>query len=112
MGVNRKFQVKLKIKLTIMKLNNIYILASMLLLLALGSGKKYRVDTKPNGNPTTAFFWKSEDDVDKGLAAMYTPMESEATWGRDFSGTWPSQSILMRLYEAMAAINKLPAGKN
>lgn len=41
------------------------------------------VDTKPNGSPTTAFFWKSDEDVNKAVAAMYAPMGYENTWGRN-----------------------------
>jgi len=41
------------------------------------------VDTKPNGEPTTAFFWKSEEDVQKAVAAIYVPMRYESTWGRN-----------------------------
>lgn len=47
-----------------------------------GCGENW-VDTKPNGEPTTAFFWKSEDDVAKAVAAMYVPMRYESTWGRN-----------------------------
>jgi len=41
------------------------------------------VDTKPNGEPTTAFFWKSEDDLNRAVAAMYVRMSAENTWGRN-----------------------------
>lgn len=41
------------------------------------------VDTKPNGAATTAFFWKSEEDVKRGLAAIYRQMDNENTWGRN-----------------------------
>ena len=41
------------------------------------------VDTKPNGEPTTAFFWKSEDDLNRAVASMYQRMGSENTWGRN-----------------------------
>ncbi|WP_207421165.1 RagB/SusD family nutrient uptake outer membrane protein [Desertivirga brevis] len=41
------------------------------------------VDTKPNGSPTTAYFWQSEEDVQKAVASMYVPMRYESTWGRD-----------------------------
>ncbi|MFC0184838.1 Starch-binding associating with outer membrane [Pseudarcicella hirudinis] len=49
----------------------------------MGSCQKDWVDTKPNGEPTTAYFWKSEDDVKKGIAAIYVPMRNESTWGRN-----------------------------
>ncbi len=41
------------------------------------------VDTKPNGEPTTAFFWHSDADVEKAIASVYVPMRYESTWGRD-----------------------------
>lgn len=56
---------------------------AVLLLFSTTSCTEDWVDTKPNGEPTTAFFWKSEDDVNKALAAMYVPMRYESTWGRN-----------------------------
>ncbi|MEE1945831.1 RagB/SusD family nutrient uptake outer membrane protein [Pedobacter sp. KR3-3] len=58
-------------------------IAMLLLLMVLGSCKKDWVDTKPNGTPTTAYFWQSDDDVKKATAALYVPMRYESTWGRD-----------------------------
>lgn len=57
-----------------------FILISILLLTSCG---EEWVDTKPYGLPTTAYFWQSEEDVNKAVAAMYTPMRYESTWGRD-----------------------------
>jgi hypothetical protein len=62
------------------KINYIFI---ALLLLSASACKKNWIDTKPNGAPTTAFFWKSEDDIIKATAALYVPMRYESTWGRD-----------------------------
>lgn len=41
------------------------------------------VDTKPNGAPTTAYFWQSDNDLKKATADMYVFMGYEPTWGRD-----------------------------
>ncbi len=57
-----------------------FFLFSILLLTSCGEDW---VDTKPYGLPTTAYFWQSEEDVNKAVAAMYTPMRYESTWGRD-----------------------------
>jgi hypothetical protein len=57
-----------------------FILISLFILSSCGEDW---VDTKPNGLPSTAYFWQSEDDVNKAVAAMYTPMRYESTWGRD-----------------------------
>ena len=65
-----------------MKLKINYILALLPLLLVLESCEKW-VDTKPNGNPTTAYFWQSDEDVQKAVASIYVPMRYESTWGRD-----------------------------
>lgn len=62
------------------KINYIFI---AFLFLSISSCKKNWIDTKPNGSPTTAFFWKSEDDIIKATAALYVPMRYESTWGRD-----------------------------
>jgi len=64
-----------------MRLNIKYILAFSVITLT-GCDESW-VDTKPNGEPTTAFFWKSEEDVKRGLAAMYRPMDYENLWGRN-----------------------------
>jgi starch-binding outer membrane protein, SusD/RagB family len=58
----------------------IFFIAPMLLLAACS---KDWVDNKPNGLPTTAYFWQTEGDVAKAVAAMYAPMQNESTWGRD-----------------------------
>jgi starch-binding outer membrane protein, SusD/RagB family len=52
-------------------------------LLFVSSCKESWVDTKPSGLPTTAYFWQSEEDVNKAVAAMYTPFRYESTFGRD-----------------------------
>ncbi len=59
------------------------ILSLCVVLLTAGACDEDWVDTKPNGEPTTAFFWKSEDDVKKAVAAIYVPMRYESTWGRN-----------------------------
>lgn len=41
------------------------------------------VDTKPNGAPTTAYFWQSDNDLKKATNDMYVAMRNESTWGRD-----------------------------
>ena len=66
-----------------MKLNSIYKLSLVALMAFATSCDENWVDTKPNGEPTTAFFWKSEDDVKKAVASMYVPMRYESTWGRN-----------------------------
>lgn len=63
-----------------MKTTKYIIIAS--LVAGLSSCTKW-VDTKPNGAPTTAYFWQSDNDVLKATAAMYESMKEEATWGRD-----------------------------
>ena len=55
----------------------------VLLLAAFSSCKKSWVDTKPNGNPSTAYLWDDDADAIKGTAALYVSMRYEATWGRD-----------------------------
>jgi hypothetical protein len=60
-----------------------YILSLLLVAFAMGACKKNWVDTKPNGNPTTAYFLQSEEDVKKAVAAIYVPLRYESTWGRD-----------------------------
>jgi starch-binding outer membrane protein, SusD/RagB family len=52
-------------------------------LLALYSCTEKWVDTKPYGSPTTAYFWQSNEDVNKAVAAMYIPFAYESTWGRN-----------------------------
>lgn len=66
-----------------MKFNSKYIFTLAVLALSISSCDDGWVDTKPNGEPTTAFFWKSEDDVNKAVAAMYVPLAYENTWGRN-----------------------------
>lgn len=41
------------------------------------------IDSKPNGSPTTAYFYQTNDDVKKAVLAMYEPFKNESTWGRD-----------------------------
>ncbi|WP_212002595.1 RagB/SusD family nutrient uptake outer membrane protein [Chitinophaga sp. HK235] len=66
-----------------MKKRNIYI-PVLIALMAGGSGCTDKwVDTKPNGAPSTAFFWQSDNDLRKATAALYIEMKSEETWGRD-----------------------------
>ncbi|UYQ91215.1 RagB/SusD family nutrient uptake outer membrane protein [Chitinophaga horti] len=55
----------------------------MILAAGLSACSKDWVDSKPYGAPSTAFFWKSDEDLEKATAAMYVPMANEATWGRD-----------------------------
>lgn len=64
-----------------MKIN--YILLMLVFLTGLTSCKKSWVDTKPNGAPSTAFFWKTDQDLEKGISGLYVPMRYESTWGRD-----------------------------
>ncbi|ETZ24334.1 RagB/SusD family nutrient uptake outer membrane protein [Pedobacter sp. V48] len=65
-----------------MKKNFKYILTA-LMLLSLGACKKSWVDNKPTGEPSTAFFWRTDAELVKGVAALYVPMRYESTWGRD-----------------------------
>jgi len=51
--------------------------------LLLGSCKKSWVDTKPNGTASTAYLWDGEKQVTQGVAALYSPMANESTWGRN-----------------------------
>jgi hypothetical protein len=62
-------------------MKNIYFILFSLVLLT--SCAEDWVDTKPYGLPTTAFFWQSDEDVNKAVASMYVPMGYESTWGRD-----------------------------
>ncbi len=67
-----------------MKLNIKYTaLTVLVLLLSMSACNEDWVDTKPNGQPTTAYFWNSDDDVIKALAGMYVPLRYESTWGRN-----------------------------
>ncbi|WP_044172697.1 RagB/SusD family nutrient uptake outer membrane protein [Flectobacillus major] len=59
------------------------IFISLLIIGLMSSCEKEWVDTKPNGEPTTAYFWKSADDVNKAVASMYIAFKNESTWGRD-----------------------------
>jgi hypothetical protein len=60
-----------------------YLLTLVVLISTLSACDENWVDTKPNGEPTTAFFWKSEADVERALTAMYRPLDYEETWGRN-----------------------------
>lgn len=51
--------------------------------LLLNACKKDWIDTKPNGTPTVAFFWKTNEDIQNAVKAMYAPFANESTWGRD-----------------------------
>ena len=55
----------------------------ILLTLALSSCSKNWVDTKPNGNPSTANLWDGATNVEKGIAGLYVSMAYESTWGRN-----------------------------
>lgn len=66
-----------------MKHNLKYIVTLVTFLFTISACDEQWVDTKPNGEPTTAFFWKSEDDINKAVAALYVPMRYESTWGRN-----------------------------
>lgn len=59
------------------------IFSGFLLVASLASCKKDWVDTKPNGNASTANLWTDETQVIKGTAALYATMKNESTWGRD-----------------------------
>jgi hypothetical protein len=63
------------------KMKKIYFI--LLALVLTTSCEQDWVDTKPYGLPTTAYFWQSEEDINKAVAAMYVPMRYESTWGRD-----------------------------
>jgi hypothetical protein len=54
-----------------------YLLTLVVLISTLSACDENWVDTKPNGEPTTAFFWKSEADVERALTAMYRPLDYE-----------------------------------
>lgn len=58
------------------------IVIAFLIILFTGCSKNW-VDTKPNGAPTTAYFWQTNNDVNKATLALYTPFQNESTWGRD-----------------------------
>jgi starch-binding outer membrane protein, SusD/RagB family len=66
-----------------MKLRILYKLSLVAVLASATGCDENWVDTKPTGAPTTAFFWKSEDDVKKAVTALYVPMRYESTWGRN-----------------------------
>ena len=63
------------------KINYILILTVLATVMS-ACGEKW-VDTKPNGAPTTAYFWQSDNDVKIATAALYVTMRNESTWGRD-----------------------------
>lgn len=65
-----------------MKTRITYILLLVSLTAGMSACNKW-VDTKPNGAPTTAYFWQSDNDLKKATADMYVPMRYESTWGRD-----------------------------
>ena len=52
------------------------------LILSTSCAKEW-VDTKPYGLPTTAYFWQSDEDINKAVSAMYVPFRYESTWGRN-----------------------------
>lgn len=60
-----------------------YILSLTVAAATFSACSKDWVDTKPNGAPTTAFFWQSDNDLKQATAALYVPMRYESTWGRD-----------------------------
>ncbi|WP_343745312.1 RagB/SusD family nutrient uptake outer membrane protein [Chitinophaga sp.] len=66
-----------------MKKKYIYIPALIAMLAGWSACSENWVDTKPNGAPSTAFFWQSDNDLRKATAAMYVEMKNEYTWGRD-----------------------------
>jgi hypothetical protein len=47
------------------------------------SCKKGWVDTKPYGNPSTAYQWDDSTDAIKSSASLYVAMKDENTWGRN-----------------------------
>ena len=53
------------------------------MLVVFASCSKNWVDTKPNGNPSTANLWDGETNVEKGIAGLYVSMAYENTWGRN-----------------------------
>jgi len=55
----------------------------IVLLVLFSSCSKNWVDTKPNGNPSTANLWDGETNVEKGIAGLYVSMAYESTWGRN-----------------------------
>jgi hypothetical protein len=55
----------------------------LLSLLTFCSCKKDWVDTKPYGNPSTAYQWDDSTDAIKSSAALYIAMKDENTWGRN-----------------------------
>ncbi len=66
-----------------MKKKYIYIPALMAMMAGWSSCADKWVDTKPNGAPSTAYFWQSDNDLRKATAAIYMEMKEEYTWGRD-----------------------------
>ncbi|MCK7556313.1 hypothetical protein MKQ70_15325 [Chitinophaga sedimenti] len=66
-----------------MKQQFFYILA---MAAGLTSCSKNWVDTKPTGEPTTAFFWKSDEDLEKATAALYVPMKTNPPGAATCSG--------------------------
>jgi hypothetical protein len=72
------------IQMLITMLRNHLTILCCVIVLAFNSGcTKNWVDAKPNGAPTTAFFWQSDEDLEKAIASVYVPMRYESTWGRD-----------------------------
>jgi len=57
-----------------------FVLVSFLLLT---SCSKNFVNVNPLGNPTTAYFWHTADDISRACNAMYMGMSSEQTFGQN-----------------------------
>ncbi|WP_447642780.1 MULTISPECIES: RagB/SusD family nutrient uptake outer membrane protein [Chitinophagaceae] len=41
------------------------------------------IETRPNGAPATIGYWNTDNDINKGILALYAPFQNESTWGRD-----------------------------
>lgn len=83
------------------------------LILALGGCAKNWIDTKPNGAPTTAYFYKSNNDIIKATNALYAPFANESTWGRDlFWMQMPGDDLIVGRSNANASniMNFIPNG--
>ncbi|MBC9930530.1 RagB/SusD family nutrient uptake outer membrane protein [Chitinophaga qingshengii] len=66
-----------------MKKKYFYIPALMAMMAGWSGCSQNWVDVEPTGAPSIDNFWKSDNDLRKGSAALYTTMKDEETWGRD-----------------------------
>ena len=60
------------------------VVAAIIFSTGLAGCKKNWEDTKPNGLISSAYLWTGEENLKKGIAAIYANLGHESTFGRDF----------------------------